>query len=58
MRSFPEFIIAFAQVKKACAQANFKLGHLDLEKTEAICHACDELIDPEADMDGGTRVPS
>jgi len=55
VRNFPEFIIAFAQVKKACAKANYKLGHLDLEKTEAICHACDELIDPEADMDGENR---
>merc|ERR1712129_674463 len=31
------------------------LGHLDLEKTEAICHACDELIDPEADMEGNNK---
>jgi len=52
VRNFPEFIVAFAQVKKACAKANFKLGHLDLEKAEAICHACDELIDPDAEMDG------
>lgn len=55
VRNFPEFIIAFAQVKKACAKANYKLGHLDLEKTEAICHACDELIDPEADMEGNNK---
>lgn len=49
VRNFPEFIIAFAQVKKACAKANYKLGHLSMEKTEAICQACDELIDPEGD---------
>merc|ERR1719499_1501743 len=49
VRNFPEFIIAFAQVKKACAKANYKLGHLDMEKAEAICQACDELIDPESD---------
>merc|ERR1719382_2372238 len=47
VRNFPEFIIAFAQVKKACAKANYKLGHMDMEKAEAICMACDELIDPE-----------
>merc|ERR1719499_2248912 len=50
VRNFPEFIIAFAQVKKACAKANFKLGLLEEEKTEAICRACDELIDPESAM--------
>mmetsp|Transcript_2138 Transcript_2138/g.6085 ORF Transcript_2138/g.6085 Transcript_2138/m.6085 type:complete len:511 (+) Transcript_2138:82-1614(+) len=55
VRNFPEFIIAFAQVKKACAKANFKLGHLDFEKTEAICHACDELIDPETDLLGENK---
>jgi len=55
VRNFPEFIIAFGQVKKACAKANFKLGHLDYEKTEAICHACDELIDPENDMLGENK---
>lgn len=47
VRNFPEMIIAFAQVKKACAKANYKLGHLSIEKAEAICTACDELIDPE-----------
>jgi len=47
VRNFPEFIIAFAQVKKACCKANYKLGHMPLEKAEAICTACDELIDPE-----------
>jgi len=47
LRNFPEFIIALAQVKKACAKTNFKLGHLEFDKAEAICMACDELIDPE-----------
>lgn len=46
VRDFPEFIIAFAQVKMACAKANFGLGLLPKEKAEAICRACDELIDP------------
>merc|ERR1719492_690422 len=55
VRNFPEFIIAFAQVKKACAKANHKLGHLTLEKTEAICHACEELIDPESQLLGENK---
>merc|ERR1719382_1255881 len=55
IRNFPEFIIAFAQVKKACAKANYKLGHLSLEKTEAICHACEELIDPENSLLGENK---
>jgi len=55
IRNFPEFIIALAQVKKACAKANYKLGHLDLDKTEAICHACDELIDPENSLLGENK---
>jgi len=48
LRDFPRFIIAFAQVKKACALANHKLELLPTEKTDAICRACDELIDPES----------
>merc|ERR1711920_492838 len=55
VRNFPEFIIAFAQVKKACAKANYKLGHLPMEKAEAICTACDELIDPENKEVGDNR---
>lgn len=45
LRNFPEFIVAFAQVKKACAIANHKLGLLPEDKTNAICQACDELIE-------------
>jgi len=55
VRNFPEFIIAFAQVKKACAKANYKLGHLPYEKAEAISQACDELIDPENKLLGENR---
>jgi len=55
VRNFPEVIIAFAQVKKACAKANYKLGHLDLEKAEAMCHACDELIDPSSTLLGENK---
>jgi aspartate ammonia-lyase len=47
LHDYPRFIVAFAQVKKACALANFKLGLLPKDKTDAITRACDELIDPE-----------
>ncbi|CAK9037726.1 unnamed protein product [Durusdinium trenchii] len=49
LRNFPEFIVAFAMVKKACANANYKLGLLDVKKKEAIVRACNELIDPRKD---------
>lgn len=55
LKNFPEFIIALAQVKKACAIANCKLGLLTKDKAEAICHACDELIDPESDVLGENK---
>lgn len=55
LRNFPEFIIGLSQVKKACAKANYKLGHLPMEKAEAICQACDELIDPENDALGENK---
>lgn len=38
------FIQAFAQVKKACANANATLGFLDASKAKAIMQACDEMI--------------
>lgn len=40
---FPQLIIALAQVKKAAAQANCDLGHLDAIKCKAIGDACDEI---------------
>eukprot|EP00441_Pelagodinium_beii_P018083 CAMPEP_0197658840 /NCGR_PEP_ID=MMETSP1338-20131121/45476_1 /TAXON_ID=43686 ORGANISM="Pelagodinium beii, Strain RCC1491" /NCGR_SAMPLE_ID=MMETSP1338 /ASSEMBLY_ACC=CAM_ASM_000754 /LENGTH=496 /DNA_ID=CAMNT_0043235505 /DNA_START=44 /DNA_END=1534 /DNA_ORIENTATION=- len=46
LKAFPEFIVAFAMVKKACALANHKLGLLDLDRQDAICQACDELMEP------------
>lgn len=42
--SYPSFIKAFAQVKKAAALANNELKLLDDEKKDAICKACDRLI--------------
>ena len=40
----PEFIKAFAYVKKAAAQANFELGLLEEEMNRVIAQACDEII--------------
>ncbi|HRP03014.1 MAG TPA: aspartate ammonia-lyase [Candidatus Kapabacteria bacterium] len=37
-------IIALAQVKKAAAMANHKLGSLDNTLKDAICKACDDII--------------
>ncbi len=44
LASFPTFIISLAKVKKAAALANFELGLLTESKKNAICIACDELI--------------
>lgn len=39
-----EMIIALAEVKKACATANARVGRLDQTIADAICRACDEII--------------
>jgi aspartate ammonia-lyase len=41
---YPDLIIALAQVKKAAALANFDLGLLPPDITNAIVQACDEII--------------
>ena len=41
---FPEFINALAKIKKAAALANFNLGGLSKEITDAICYACDQIL--------------
>ncbi len=41
---YPKLIISLAQVKQACAMANFELGLLDEKIYDAIFAACDELI--------------
>ena len=44
-QSMPEaFIRALITVKKAAAQANVALGTLDSDTGEAICQACDQLL--------------
>ncbi len=42
---FPNFVRAFAMVKKAAARANCILGHLNDDIAAAIEAACDEIID-------------
>ncbi len=44
LSSYPGFIKAFAQVKKAAAMANFELNLISEEIKNAICAACDKLI--------------
>lgn len=41
---YPEFVVAFAMVKKAAAAANKKVGTLDDSIATAISTACDEII--------------
>jgi aspartate ammonia-lyase len=41
----PEMIISIAQIKKACAITNYEAGRLSKKRTDAICMACDEIID-------------
>jgi len=43
--NFEHLIEGLAMVKKAAALANNELGVLDKEKMEAICSACDELLE-------------
>lgn len=41
----PEFIISMAEIKKACAICNNMVGELDEKIKDAICQACDEVIE-------------
>ena len=41
----PEFIISLAQIKKACAICNYNIGELDEKIKDAICQACDEIME-------------
>lgn len=43
----PEFIASVVQVKRAAAQANASLGLLEPELRDAICDACDRLLQGE-----------
>jgi len=44
LQHFPNFINAYAYVKKAAALANHELGVLPKDKMDAIIAACDEVI--------------
>jgi aspartate ammonia-lyase len=44
LQHFPNFIVAYAYVKKAAALANNELGVLPKEKMDPIIAACDEII--------------
>ena len=44
LQHFPNFINAYALVKKAAALANNELGVLAKDKTDAIVAACDEIL--------------
>ncbi len=41
----PEMIDSLAEVKKACAIANYRAGQMTKEIADAIVQACDEIID-------------
>ena len=41
---FPDLVVALAMVKKACAEANRKLGKLQSNQADIIAAACDEII--------------
>ena len=41
----PEFIRSLAEIKKACAICNNKVGELDDRIAWAICRACDEILE-------------
>ncbi len=43
-QAYPEAIRSFGWIKKAAAQANGELGLIPKEVADAICKACDELI--------------
>ncbi|WP_024788987.1 aspartate ammonia-lyase [Lebetimonas sp. JH292] len=46
-----ELIKSYALVKKACATTNAKLNYLSEEYANAICNACDEIIDEKFQED-------
>ena len=45
MSSYPNFIKGMAITKKAAAIANYEVGMIDLQQRDAICIACDELLE-------------
>ena len=45
MVSYPNFIKSMAITKKAAAMANYELEMINREQFDAICQACDELLE-------------
>src|SRR5699024_720026 len=45
LSTYPQFVVAYAQVKQAAARANAELGVLSERQAEAIDSACQEIID-------------
>ena len=41
----PEFIESMAEIKKACAICNCAVGQLDGDIMQAICNACDDILE-------------
>ncbi len=41
---FPSYLSALTKIKKACAIANYQAGLLESKKKDAICFACDDLL--------------
>ncbi|MFS0634659.1 class II fumarate hydratase [Mesobacillus foraminis] len=44
-----EVVYAFAQIKKAAAKVNFRIGKLSEAKKDGICHACTEILEGKFD---------
>lgn len=40
----PEFIDSLAEIKKACAICNCRVGEMDKKVADAICEACDDVL--------------
>ena len=45
MSEYPNFIKGMAITKKAAAIANYEVGMINLQQRDAICTACDELLE-------------
>ena len=45
LRLRPEFINSMAEIKKACAICNYQVGELEEKIKDAICQACDEILE-------------
>ncbi len=44
-RAHPDLIVAYARIKRACAETNLEMGRLDADKVRAILQACDEVLE-------------